>query len=217
MVAYSELPDLKGVDSDELVDFFVSLRSQTRKKFGSENPSSSVKSSNAQIPDLCYPGNLSALDLSVDHLLSHHCKELGTYEKAILELQVLYGLRITEALNIRYSDITSLGAIHVKGLKGSMDRLVYPVNYRNFWLVFSSNRVILSRGYNRYYFYRLYKKLGVYSIVSGNKNSSVTHLLRYQYIISLMKQNLELEEIRQLIGHKSIKSTLHYVVKAFKS
>lgn len=129
---------------------------------------------------------------------------------AVIELQLFYGLRISECLNITTSDVSTTGHIRVRGSKGSNDRIVIPYRFASFWQ--NEAKAILPIGniYSRFWFYRQYKNLGLYAIFGNSKVNSVTHLFRHLNILSLKDNFNETDLTRKFIGHKSIKSTMHY-------
>lgn len=129
---------------------------------------------------------------------------------AVIELQLFYGLRISECLNITSSDISNTGHIRIRGAKGSSDRIVIPYKFASFWQNEATAILPIGNVYSRFWFYRQYKNLGLYAIFGNNKVKSVTHLFRHLNILSLKKSFNETNLTRQFIGHKSINSTLHY-------
>jgi len=129
---------------------------------------------------------------------------------AVIELQLFYGLRISECLNITTSDISNTGHIRIRGAKGSNDRIVIPYRFASFWQSEAKPILPLGSVYSRFWFYRHYKALGLYATFGSSKVKSVTHLFRHLNILSLKENFNETELTRQFIGHKSINSTLHY-------
>lgn len=129
---------------------------------------------------------------------------------AVIELQLYYGLRISECLNITTSDVSSTGHIRIRGAKGSNDRIVIPYKFSSFWQNEAKSLLPLVNIYSRFWFYRQYKNLGLYAIFGNSKVKSVTHLFRHLNILSLKDSFSETNLTRQFIGHKSINSTLHY-------
>lgn len=196
---------------DKEIENFIRLFGKQEKENPAQHRVKSVLTPSAQIAELFQFRNLQGINETVQRLLSNVNSGLSITEKAIIELQFLYGIRITEALRITPSDINSSGQIRIRGIKGSNDRIVYPVKFSYFWLSVKENNFFIPSSYNRFYFYRLYRKKGIYFLNESNKKESVTHALRYLYISSLIQQGLDQEQIRNLIGHKSIKSTIHYV------
>lgn len=136
---------------------------------------------------------------------------LSVVDKAVIELLYLYGLRISEVLAIRSNDIQGTGLIRVPGTKGSRTRYVMPVNFLPFWLSHYRPMLPLSRDYTRFYFYRLFKKIGFYSLAPGRQNFSVTHHFRRQVLVSLKAEGYTNDELTAFIGHRSKKSISYYV------
>ena len=133
--------------------------------------------------------------------------------KAVVELQFLYGLRISEVLNIERSDVSKTGYIRVKGLKHSNSRIVRPVNYLHFWQNDGSHLLPLCKTYSRFYFYRKYKQLGLSMKYEGRSNNSVTHLFRHEVVQDLQRSFNESSTTQKFIGHKNIKNTKRYESK----
>ena len=128
----------------------------------------------------------------------------------VIELQLFYGLRISEVLNIHSSDINSLGQICIRGLKGSNDRIITPITNLEFYIKMRKLKIKVFQHISRFYVYREYKKMGISAQFNGNSKNSVTHMLRHLVIKNNKIEGYEMETIKQFIGHKSIKSTEHY-------
>ena len=167
----------------------------------------------AQSTTLLHPDNpdiLRMIERANELLLSN---TLPRVLLAVIELQLHYGLRISECLNITTSDVSRTGHIRIRGTKGSNDRIVIPYRFSSFWRDEASAILPLSNIYSRFWFYRQYKSLGLYAIFGNSKVKSVTHLFRHLNILSLKDNFNETNLTRQFIGHKSINSTLHYEKK----
>ena len=130
--------------------------------------------------------------------------------KAVVELQFLYGLRISEVLNVESSDVSKSGYIKIRGLKNSNSRIVRPVNFLHFWIHTCKHLLPLVNTYSRFYFYRKYKELGLSVQYAGRKNNSVTHLFRHEVVNELQKSFDEIATTQKFIGHKNIKNTMLY-------
>jgi integrase len=164
----------------------------------------------AQTTTLLHPGTpaiLQMIERANKLLLSN---TLPRVLLAVIELQLFYGLRISECLNITTSDISQTGHIRIRGAKGSNDRIVIPYRFSSFWQNEAKALLPLSTVYSRFWFYRQYKNLGLYAIFGNSKVKSVTHLFRHLNILSLKDNFNETNLTKQFIGHKSINSTLHY-------
>ncbi|GEM_PF-1943491 len=174
-------------------------------------PTKSVKESSAHYATQCSGGLQQHIANTIHYLLSDNNTDLNLYEKAIIELMFLHGLRITEALNITYRDINSNLQIKIRGLKGSSDRYVQSINFIKFWQYVRESKIVFVKSFNRYYFYRLFRKKGISFYLGNNKKESVTHLLRYNYVLLLLTDNVEVDVIQSVLGHKKLSSTLHYI------
>lgn len=131
----------------------------------------------------------------------------------IQELQFFNGLRISEVLRVRLSDVTKSGQIMIRGSKKSNNRLITPAFSNILLMQCKANRLEPFATIDRYYVYRQYKKSGISKKFAHASNNAVTHLFRYVKVNELHVQNVSNSDIQQFIGHKSIKSTEHYVKK----
>ncbi|HSH51375.1 MAG TPA: tyrosine-type recombinase/integrase [Bacteroidales bacterium] len=205
-------------------DYIRERESETRFQLqqireGSNRLKASVNSAStsvAQFAGLVAGRSILEMAKSLDAILSNSNYELPSLELAIIELQMLYGLRISEVLSIQFNDIAYDGSILIHGKKGSSDRYVHPLKFVDYWRYFRNNRLTIPSYCNRYYFYRLYKKKGIYLTMRGNKKSSVTHFVRYLYIAKMLNENIDIDIIKKVVGHKSINSTISYVSKLQK-
>ena len=134
-------------------------------------------------------------------------------DSAVLELLMFYGLRISEVLRIKQYDIKSTGHIIIKGLKGSNDRLVQPKYYYEFWFKSGYGSLPLGEIYSRFYYYRLFKRMGIGQKFNLNSNTSVTHYFRHNLIIELKRQGVPEHMLSSYIGHVSKKTLKYYVNK----
>lgn len=196
-------PDDKTVMSFKNLQLYLQSDKASRRL-------NAVPTSGAQYTTLLQPDNLDILPIierANELLLSN---TLPRVLLAVIELQLFYGLRISECLNITTSDVSTTGHIRVRGSKGSNDRIVIPYRFASFWQ--NEAKAILPIGniYSRFWFYRQYKNLGLYAIFGNSKVNSVTHLFRHLNILSLKDNFNETDLTRKFIGHKSINSTLHY-------
>jgi len=130
--------------------------------------------------------------------------------RAVLELLFVHGCRLSEILNITHSDVTKNGIIRIKGLKGSGNRVIRPVLYMDFWQGKDGVPLPLVSVYSRFYFYRLFKKLGiVYTFEKGGKKA-VTHACRFLLAHGAKEFGESGTLTKAALNHKSINSSLHY-------
>lgn len=136
----------------------------------------------------------------------------STLDKLAILLQFENGLRITEILQIRGSDINQHAQIHIKSLKGSSSRMASVSKYHSILHQCRLDGSMLFEGYSRFYFYRLYKSLGLYAQLNNGTKCAVTHVFRHLYIEGIVSDFRSLDFARSVVGHKSISSTEHYAV-----
>lgn len=121
------------------------------------------------------------------------------------------GCRISEALNIKCTDIDGIGRVKIKGLKNSNNRIVTSPTCREFFLSQKKNGGDIFTRLNRFYIYRICKMYGIGAIFGNNKNASITHYFRH--INALIASNISDEAIlvKEVLGHKNLKSTSYYL------
>jgi site-specific recombinase XerD len=129
----------------------------------------------------------------------------------VIRLMLLHGLRVSEALYITPQCVMRNGSVFVRGLKGSKDRVVSDSARIDEWLLFKKMNVNDLIYFDRYYVYRIFKKLGLYAVYGTNRNNSVTHSPRHNVALGLREEGLSVENIQDVLGHKSVKSTEFYV------
>lgn len=136
--------------------------------------------------------------------------------KRFIYLQSISGARVSEILNIQYTDIITSTIIKIKGLKHSDDRLIHIDRYAEYFSFCKRNMIHPFGTLNRYYVYREYKKIGfIVSFLDSNKKA-VTHSFRYKYIKNLKENNVDISLIQKEIGHKTQKTTENYEQKSRK-
>ena len=138
----------------------------------------------------------------------------------ILKLIYLSGLRISEALNVKWSDINHQdNSIYVYG-KGSKERKVFIIND---YLVQLKN---LEKN-NQYIFTINKKKISTRSVNkflqncydnSLIKNKLSSHIFRHSFATTMLENNADIRHIQKLLGHSSISTTEIYtkVAKSMK-
>ncbi len=138
----------------------------------------------------------------------------------VLKLIYLSGLRISEALNLKWSDINNQdNSIYVYG-KGSKERKVYIIkdflyNLKNLGkknqFVFAlNNKKISARSVNKF-LENCYND----SIIKYKLSS---HVFRHSFATTMLENNADIRHIQKLLGHSSISTTEIYtkVAKSLK-
>lgn len=133
--------------------------------------------------------------------------------QAFVSLQFKFGLRVSDALNISYSDISRNGTIVINQGKGSEKLIARDDEYLSFWNNCQENKTHPFRQYSRFYIYRLYKKFGISTTEKGRKHDSVTHAPRKMLAQELQSDGFGKSEIKTALGHKSERSTEYYLDK----
>ena len=146
-------------------------------------------------------------------------KWIGQRNQTILILLYGCGLRISEALNLNYSDITSNDYLVIKG-KGNKERIVpimdyirdSIVNYIKFCPFEFSNSDPLFLGKRRK---RLSPRIIQYALekirVSLSLPETATpHALRHSFATHLLENGGDLRTIQELLGHSSLSTTQKY-------
>ena len=138
----------------------------------------------------------------------------------ILKLIYLSGLRISEALNLKWSDINNQhNSIYVYG-KGLKERKAFIIND---YLVQLKN---LEKN-NQYIFTINQKKISTRSVNkflqncydnSLIKNKLSSHIFRHSFATTMLENNADIRHIQKLLGHSSISTTEIYtkVAKSMK-
>lgn len=128
----------------------------------------------------------------------------------IAHLQFVHGLRISEVLDIKHSDISPQGFIKIGSKKMSSGRIIHAGESLEYMHQCRASLVHPFAGFDRFFVYREYKRVGLMKFVPGNKKASVTHLFRHNASSQALKVGADIETRAHQLGHKSTKSTQHY-------
>ena len=138
----------------------------------------------------------------------------------ILRLIYLSGLRISEALNLKWSDINHQdNSIYVYG-KGSKERKVFIINdymvqlknlEKNNQYIFTINKKKISTRSVNKFLQNCYDN-------SLTKNKLSSHIFRHSFATTMLENNADIRHIQKLLGHSSISTTEIYtkVAKSMK-
>lgn len=175
-----------------------------------QNRTNSVLDSSAQYATLCCKENRSGAALNGVYTRAMSSNYLGAVDKIVIELSLLYGLRISEILSITYRDLLPGQKIFINCKKGSSNRILDGFKYYDELKSFLFSNSCISSIYSRFYFHRLFKRIGISIQIEGNNKQSVTHAGRHFQVRILSESNVNIEDTKHYISHKSIKSTQHY-------
>ena len=147
----------------------------------------------------------------------------GRRNKAILEVLYSCGLRISELINLKFSDISIKdGFIKVEG-KGSKQRLV-PISdlaikeIENYAL--DRNHVVVKKGYENTVFLSnrgtaisrimVFHFIKQYAEEAGIKKNISPHTFRHSFATHLLEGGANIRAIQQMLGHEKITTTEIY-------
>jgi len=155
--------------------------------------------------------------LSVDEVIRLFRATGNIKHRAMLMLAYSGGLRVSEVINMRLSDIDSTRMIiHLHSAKGKRDRLVmlsevFLEALRDYYRLYRPKEFVFEgQGGGRYssrsiqlFFKRAVKAAGI-------KKRVTFHSLRHCFATHLLESGTDLRRIQQLLGHQSIKTTMRY-------
>lgn len=186
-----------------------------------ENPASLLESPKLgrKLPTVLSVGEIDLIIKSID--LS---KPEGQRNKAIIETLYGCGLRVSELVTLKITDIfASEGFIKVKG-KGSKERLVPIGHYAlqeidYYFKTYRENLTIEKMSENILFLNRRGKKLTrvmVFTIIkdlaeiAGIKKIISPHTFRHSFATHLIEGGADLRAVQEMLGHESILTTEIY-------
>lgn len=165
------------------------------------------KRSSVQLPKYITKNEVKAM-LNVPKNRKHQC---------ILKLLYGCGLRRSEAINLKITDIDSENMlIRISNSKGNKDRMVMLPNsllldLRQYYKVFKP-KVYLFEGISnkRYSASSIQKIVKNAATKAGIKKKVTAHVLRHSFATHLIESGTDVRYIQQFLGHDSIKTTQIY-------
>lgn len=130
--------------------------------------------------------------------------------RAYVSLHYYSGARISDLLAVDYRSISNRLNISILQGKQSQALTIQPVHYREFWERVRNNQLVPMENYNRFYFYRLYKRFGIVISRGSSKNNLVTHAFRRELASDLHALDGNIKRAQGALGHRSANSTKHY-------
>ncbi len=143
-------------------------------------------------------------------------KEVGLRDRAILEVLYASGMRISELLNLKVSDINlDLKAIRIRG-KGGKDRYVFLSDRAAKWLArylehrkHNSEWVFLNYKGEKLTRQSVWKMIKKYAKQAGIEKIS-PHTFRHSFATHLLARGAPLRYVQALLGHKALTTTEIY-------
>lgn len=165
----------------------------------------------AQNIRLCELGARQLTDTARHSRLNQLYKAEPWHISLVVHLLADYGLRISEALSINATDITSNGQIIIKGSKGSSNRLIVINEYRDRLIDLRKSSFNPIKNIDRFVIYRILKKWNIEGKSTYGSKNAVCHQFRYDVAKDIQSVTNDLNETAKLIGHKSSSNTAIYV------
>ncbi|MGI6048945.1 MAG: site-specific tyrosine recombinase/integron integrase [Petrimonas sp.] len=145
--------------------------------------------------------------------------ELTTNQKHRCIIKLLYGcgLRLSELLNLKITDIDSGNmVVHIRNSKGNKDRVVMLSNQllqdlREYFSEYKPKEYLIEGQGGG-----VYSEKSVQNVVkdaaarAGIKKQVTPHILRHSFATHLLENGTDIRYIQQLLGHSSIKTTEIY-------
>ena len=189
--------------------------------FREDNPTSLLETPKIgmKLPDVLSEKEIDKMTEVID--LS---KPEGERNRAIIETLYGCGLRVSELINLKISDLFfDDGFIRVIG-KGNKQRLVpisdYTIKYINLYKETIRNHITIKPGFEDFLFlnrrgknltrvmiFTIVKEL---SIIAGVKKTISPHTFRHSFATHLLKNGANLRAIQLMLGHESITTTEIY-------
>ena len=138
----------------------------------------------------------------------------------VLKLMFLSGLRVSEALNLRWSDLNINDfSLNIYG-KGSKERKVYLTqDFSKELSYLKSNSIFIFNIKNKPISTRTINKFLKDSFKNGIINNSLSsHIFRHSFATTMLENKADIRHIQKLLGHSSISTTEIYtkVAKSLK-
>ena len=150
--------------------------------------------------------------------------EQGTRDRAILEVLYSCGLRITELLNLKLSEIQlDVEIVKVIG-KGNKERIVPigsdAIKYLRIYLTNYRNKRMVSDEFKDFVFLNLkgtpLSRISVFNMIKkqasliGLRKSISPHTFRHSFATHLVEGGADLRAVQEMLGHVSITTTEIY-------
>lgn len=131
----------------------------------------------------------------------------------VAQIQALYGLRISEVLSIKLSDINDHYQVSVQRLKRE-DPVIITLTFQERF-IHKSKKIggFLFDMLTRYSVYYTYRECGIGFQSKYSSKLSVTHSYRHLYVKKLLEQGYSYPDIAVMLGHLEARNTELYGVK----
>ena len=250
LINYVETNNLKvsplSIDNDVVKEFIYQIsksinpRSQARlisglrnffdflifENYRTTNPLDLIESPKIgrKLPDTLSVEDIDLLIKTIDLSYQYQGINLGERNRAIIETLYSCGLRVSELINLKISDLFfDEGFVKVTG-KGNKQRFV-PIsettqNYINIWRDIRKHIQVQPESKDVLFLNYKGKKLTramVFTIIkklvekSGLKKNVSPHTFRHSFATHLLENGADLRAIQMMLGHESITTTEIYM------
>ena len=230
--------DLKYKDlQEDHINKYISFLFQRKMRSSSVNRKiSSIKSfyiflvkrnflKNSPLNDLVTPKQEKYLpesmsEAEVDKLLNSPdvSNKIENRDKAMIEMLYATGMRISELVNLKMTDVDMKRCVVKVFGKGSKERLV-PFgetaldslkSYLNDREQSSSKEIFLSNRGKKMTRVAFWQRVKIYLIRENLKNSISPHTLRHAFATHLLNRGADLRSVQLLLGHSDLSTTQIY-------
>ena len=162
----------------------------------------------------------SMSEAEVDKLLNSPdvSNKIENRDKAMIEMLYATGMRISELVNLKITDVDMKRCVVKVFGKGSKERLV-PFgetaldslrSYLNERVQSSSKEIFLSNRGKKMTRVAFWQRVKVYLIRENLKNSISPHTLRHAFATHLLNRGADLRSVQLLLGHSDLSTTQIY-------
>ncbi len=143
-------------------------------------------------------------------------------DKAMLELLYATGIKVSELISLKISDINlNIGILHLKNEKNERIIPIYPEAIKAISKYINNVRIFLvSDEDNEYLFTNMngqvmtrqgfWKIIKQYAAQAKIKKDITPHTLRHSFAAHLLENGAQLTDIKEMLGHSDISSTQIY-------
>jgi len=226
LVFYREKP-LAGITNEDVIDYNNEYILKNNLSASYQNQTINaiklffkiVLNSKMVIEELHRPKNAKTLPniLSKEETFRLIDVTTNLKHKTLLALIYSSGLRISEAINMKISDIDSQRMlIHVKNAKGKKDRYTLLSTkvlglLKAYYTIFKPKKFLFEGQYGEQYSSRSAQSVLHQSAKKAGITKQISlHTLRHSFATHLLENGTDLRYIQDLLGHSSPKTTMIY-------
>jgi integrase/recombinase XerD len=184
-----------------------------------DNPASLIESPNIglKLPDVLSVGEIDRMIGSID--LS---RPEGHRNKAIIETLYGCGLRVSELVNLRLTDIHYREGFVVVTGKGNKQRLVpvgnkalkeiniYKTDRNNLPVIYDQNILFLNRRGRKLSRAMIFTVIKDLAAKAGIRKNISPHTFRHSFATHMIEAGADLRAVQEMLGHESILTTEIY-------